>query len=139
MLRILAGLLVVAACQPTIAHSAPHWTRQTVVGLTCELIDPVRIENYSFTKDGLVAATLGTKKAITPPLWYWRIRDGRLQLSDADSIREEFTLLSMKNGVVTVRRRSGEVARFHYSFEHKRPNQSVELTGTPSYAHAFHD
>ena len=28
--------------------------------------------------------------------WNWRIRDGRLQVSDGDSIRQEFRLLGMR-------------------------------------------
>jgi hypothetical protein len=71
-----------------LAHSSERWTAHKVVDLSVELVDPVRIENYAFTKDGFVAATLGTKEQMTPPLCYWRIRDGRLQPSDGDSIRE---------------------------------------------------
>jgi hypothetical protein len=61
--------------------------------------------------------TFFARSKITPPLWYWRIRDGRLQFSDGDSIKEEFTLLSMSRGVLTVRRRSGQIAKFHYKYE----------------------
>ena len=117
MQRLVAVLLLAIVCEPVLAHPPAQWTRDKVVGLSFSLVDPVRIENYSCTKAGFVAATLGTKERITPPLWYWRIRDGRLQFSDGDSIKEEFTLLSIRNGSLTLRRRSGEVARFRYTFE----------------------
>ena len=54
------------------------------MGLRFYLVDPVRVESYWCTKDGFVAVEIGTHKAITPPLWYWKIHDGRLQLSDED-------------------------------------------------------
>src|SRR4029077_4301392 len=93
-------------------------TRAKVMGLHFYIVDPVRVEDYWCTKDGFVAVSIGTHKAITPPLWYWKIHDGRLQLSDSDSIREEFTLLEMHDGALTVRRRSGQIASFRYRFEH---------------------
>src|SRR6266436_97337 len=116
MARLAAGLLLVVVCESALAHPASRWTRKRVVGLHFYLVDPVRVEDYWCTKDGFVAVTLGTRSAITPPLWYWRIRDGRLQLSDGDSIREEFTLLTMRDGTLTVRRQSGQIAHFRYGF-----------------------
>ncbi len=120
MMRLVAGLLLIVDCDSVLAHPVSRWTREKVVGLRFYLVDPVRVEDYWCTTNGLVAVTLGTRSAITLPLWYWRIRDGRLQLSDGDSIREEFTLLTMRDGTLTVRRQCGEIARFHYSFEHKK-------------------
>ena len=120
MRHVLAGLLVIAACHVAAAHSVERWTSDKVVGLYCELIDPVRVENYFLNRQGIFAFTIGTKSAFTAPLWYWRIRDGRLQLSDDDSIREQFTLLSMRHGILKVRKQSGEIAHFRYRFEHKR-------------------
>lgn len=120
MRHLLASLLVIAACHVAAAHSVERWTSGKVVGLYCELIDPVRVENYFFNKQRIVAVTIGTKSSLTAPLWYWRIRDGRLQLSDDDSIREQFTLLNMRHGILTIRKGSGEMAHFRYRFEHKR-------------------
>jgi hypothetical protein len=119
MRRLFAAIVVMIISDMALAQSS-RWTADKVVGLHCELVDPVRIENYAFNKNGLVAVTIGTKHQITPPLWYWRIHDGRLQLSDGDSIRQEFALLSMRDGILTVRRRSGEIVRFHYQFEHRK-------------------
>jgi hypothetical protein len=120
MARMFAAVVAMTICAPALAHSTSRWTTDKVVGLCCELVDPVRIENYAFTGKGLVAVTVGTKDRITAPLWYWRIRDGRLQLSDEDSIREEFTLVGMRDGILTVRRQSGKIARFHYRFERRK-------------------
>src|SRR6516164_2806787 len=99
MRRLLTATVAMILCDVALAHSS-RWTADKVVGLHCDLVDPVRIENYAFSKNGLVALTIGTKEQITPPLWFWRIRDGRLQFSDGDSILEEFTLLGMRGGIL---------------------------------------
>jgi hypothetical protein len=104
-----------------IADSAERWTLDQLVGLQCELIDSVRIENYTFREDGLVAAIFGNKKVSQPHVYWmlnWKIRNGRLQLFAQNAIREELTLINMQNGILTVRRKSGEIARFRYHFEH---------------------
>ena len=88
-----------------------------IVGLHFTLVDAVRIEHYWCSEAGTVAVTLGTSSGITSPLWYWRIRNGRLQFSDGDSIKEEFTFVSMSNGVLIVRRRSEQIAKFDYKYE----------------------
>ena len=120
MRSLFAAIVAIIVCEPALADSKSRWTTDEVVALRCELVDPVRIENYAFNNKGLVAVTIGTKDCITPPLWYWRIRDGRLQLSDGDSIQQEFTLLGMRDGILTVRRQSGEIVRFRYQFEHRK-------------------
>jgi len=117
MRRLIATVLLVFA---TSAFADTQWTRDKVVGLRFYIVDPVRVESYWCTKDGFVAVEIGTRKAITPPLWHWKIHDGRLQFSDSDSIKEEFTLLEMRDGSLTVRRRSGKIASFHYRFEHPK-------------------
>jgi hypothetical protein len=57
---------------------------------------------------------------VVKPAIDWKIHDGRLQFSNSDSIKEEFTLLEMRDGSLTVRRRSGQVASFRYRFEHQK-------------------
>ena len=120
MPRLFAAVIAIVTCVSAVAQSTSHWTIDKVVGLRCELVDPLRIENYAFNNKGLVAVTIGTKDRITPPLWFWRIRNGRLQFSDGNSIRQEFTLLGMNDGILTVRRQSGEISRFHYQLEHHK-------------------
>lgn len=68
MRHLLASLLVIAACHVAAAHSVERWTSGKVVGLYCELIDPVRVENYFFDKQRIVAVTIGTKSSLTAPL-----------------------------------------------------------------------
>jgi hypothetical protein len=118
MRSLFAAVVAISVCEPALVNSKSRWTTGEVVGLRCELVDPVRIENYAFNNKGLVAVTTGTKDRITPPLWYWRIRDERLQLSDGASIQQEFTLLGVRDGILTVRRQWAEIVPFRYQFEH---------------------
>lgn len=108
MRSLFAAVVAISVCEPALVNSKSR----------CELVDPVRIENYAFNNKGFVAVTIGTKDRITPPLWYWRIRDERLQLSDRASIQQEFTLLGVRDGILTVRRQCAEIVRFRYQFEH---------------------
>jgi len=117
MQRVIVEVLVLITCDSGSARSTAHWTPEMVFGLHFTLVDPIRIEDYVCCKDGTVSVVLGTRSEITPPLWYWRILDDRLQFSDGDSIKEDFALLTMSQGVLTVRRRSGEIAEFHYQYE----------------------
>jgi hypothetical protein len=120
MRRLAIAALLFVAFDPAFTHPVTRWTRDKVVGLRFYIVDPVRVESYWCTKDGFVAVEIGTHKAITPPLWHWKIHDGRLQFSDGHAIKEEFTLLEMRDGSLTVRRRSGEIASFRYRFEHQQ-------------------
>jgi hypothetical protein len=119
-------LTVVLLGLATSAFADISWTRDKVVGLHMELVDSKRIESYWCAKGGSVAVDIGTKKKITPqlikewvstPEWYWKIHNGRLQLSDSSHIREELILLDMGRGVITARRKSGEISRFRYCFD----------------------
>jgi hypothetical protein len=74
MQRFIAVILVVFAAS---ASADTRWTRDKVVGLRFYIVDPVRVESYWCTKDGFIAVEIGTHKVITPPLWYWKIHDGR--------------------------------------------------------------
>jgi len=122
MLRFVTVVLLGLA---TSGFADIQWTRDKVLGLHMELVDSRHIETYSFDKSGSVAVDIGTKKQVTPqlieetistPSWYWKIHNGRLLLSDGSSIRQGLTLLDMGHGLITVRRRSGEIARFRYCF-----------------------
>ena len=110
--------LVLALGPLAAAASAPvEWTHDTVIDLRFVLRDPKRIESYSCTRQGLVAVELGTRDGVMSPLWNWRIDDGRLQLVDDERVREEFTLIGMQDGTLTVRRRSGATAEFSYAYQ----------------------
>ena len=112
ILLVLASMAVAAAASPPV-----RWTHDAVVDLRVALRDPKRIESYSCTRQGLVAVELGTRDGVMSPLWNWRIHDGRLQLVDEETVREEFTLISMHDGTLKLRRRSGETAEFSYAYE----------------------
>jgi hypothetical protein len=72
------------------------------------------IESYSFGRDGSVAVSFGSADAMASPLYSWRIRGGRLQILDGTRIDQEFTLLAMDAKTLTVRRASGDIAKFSY-------------------------
>ena len=59
--KLFATVLATIVCDMALAQSS-CWTADRMVGLRCELVDPVRIENYMFNKNGLVAVTIGTKE-----------------------------------------------------------------------------
>ncbi len=88
------------------------WTREKVVGAPFLHFRSGTDRSYWCTKDGFVAVEICKREAVTPPLWYWRIRASRLQFTDESSIREEFTLVSMLDGALTVRQRLGQIAQF---------------------------
>src|SRR5437762_8679616 len=92
MLRVLllCGTFALAACttkQPPVAPTtirSDQWTKDSVVGLTIELVDPVRYEWMSFSRDGLVPITVGQKSGwMTGPVFYWKIVSGRLRITMA--------------------------------------------------------
>ena len=125
MKRALAAVLFLIGCLPVHGQPSLQWTREKVIGLHFYVHDPVRIESYSCTRQGFVAVELGSRSSVAAPLWYWRIRHGRLQLVDESSVREEFTLLSMQRESLTVRTRSGKIVHFHYQYERQRPNRAA--------------
>src|SRR5436305_13186122 len=98
MHRVAIVALLVVASDSAFTHPVTRWTREKVVGLRFYLVDPVRVESYWRTKDGFVAVEICTHKAITPPLCYWKIQDGRLQASDEGSNTEEFTQVETDDG-----------------------------------------
>jgi hypothetical protein len=120
MKRLVFAVLLAFGCLPAFGQSPLRWTRDNVIDLHFHVHDPVRIESYSCTRQGFVAVEFGTRAAVTAPLWYWKIRDGRLQFKDGSSVRQEFTFLSMHRGLLMVRRRSGEIVQFRYEYERQK-------------------
>src|SRR3954470_20122484 len=123
MHRLFAIILLTFA---TPAFADIPWTRDKVVGLHMELVDSKHIESYWCVKGGFVAVRIGAKKkiirqlikeTISTPEWSWKIHHGRLQISDTAHIREELILLDRGRGVLTARRKSGEISRFRYCFD----------------------
>jgi hypothetical protein len=91
------------------------------------LIDANRIGFYHFDRKGFVSATLGTKEAVMGPLWYWKLHDNKLQITDGTQVQDEWTLLSRDAQTITVRRITGETDRYKYS-RPSRSNQSMQPT-----------
>jgi hypothetical protein len=79
------------------------------------LVDPKKVEYYSFGRKGALAATFGEVGGMCfGPLLGWRYYRGRLFTSDMDghSLGEEFYLVAMNRDSVTLRRPTGELAHF---------------------------
>jgi hypothetical protein len=49
--RLFALFFLALLCHSTTGQSAPRWTGDKIVELRYELIDPARIENYSFNRE----------------------------------------------------------------------------------------
>src|SRR5438132_7865857 len=96
-MRLLAVLfLALTSCTTAPTSTQPRWTAAKVIGLHLDLIDPVRVEQFWFSKQHhYVAATVGSRDVVTGPVWYWRIRDGRLQIYSESQLEEDITFISM--------------------------------------------
>ena len=112
----IASLALGCATEPR-RTDVDGWTKQKVVGLSMDLIDPDRVEQYRFARGGYVSTTVGTRELLSGPLAEWRVRAGILQILDSGKVTDELTLLHIDGRVMTVRRRSGETDRFRYTYE----------------------
>jgi hypothetical protein len=119
----LCGVAWLTACAVTQKpeskpNAAPiKWTRNDVVGLAMDLVDPTAIEWMEFTKDGFAPVTVGKQVGATTqvcgPLYYWKLVDGRLRIFDyQNKIYEELTLLSRGSFHIVAKRRSGETVTY---------------------------
>ena len=116
MRQALAGFCVLwISCAAPAGAAELRWTRDFVLGLELILIDHGRIENFTFDSKRFVTATVGTKEALTGPIWEWRIRGNKLQIIDVSKLWDEWTLLRRDEHTITVRRTGGTVDRFTYS------------------------
>ena len=82
-----AAVLVVAialtGCAVQGLGESTTWERLNVEGLQLELVDEEKFELLKFGPQGMVAATVGTKRgALIGPLWYWRIEGEHLIISE---------------------------------------------------------
>jgi len=112
---LVSGILCLSACVANKSAAPPttQWTRDDVVGLTIELIDPNIIESMSFTAQGIAVVTIGRKDGwVAAPAWPWRLIRGRLQLNHRDEVYEELTLISRDASIIVARRRNGKIARY---------------------------
>lgn len=58
------------------------WETINLPGKWLELIDPVSVQSLRFDADGYVAATIGTKEALAAPIFFWKVKNGILLISD---------------------------------------------------------
>jgi hypothetical protein len=110
---LVASLFVasISACQSQPINPIA-WTRESVVGLTIELVDPTTIEQLNFGKEGFVAVSVGTKGGpIIGPLLRWSIVAGRLQIGEGERA-EQLTLVKRTSSRITAKRRSGMVVEY---------------------------
>jgi len=102
--------LIVFGCANRVSTNTHSWSELKLPGLILELKDPKVEEWYLFSSNGAVAATLGEKEgAICAPLYYWRIKDGFLLITDYDKkLIEKFSLVEIRKNEIVVRRYGGE-------------------------------
>jgi hypothetical protein len=65
------------------AVGANTWEAISLHGKTLDLIDVTRVQTLRFDAAGQVAVTIGTRGGpVAGPVWFWRIDDGTLVISD---------------------------------------------------------
>ncbi|MEI8290660.1 MAG: hypothetical protein WCH99_14420 [Verrucomicrobiota bacterium] len=102
-----------AQMEPTSRPTQHQWTKAEVVGLSIELIDPVRVEYMYFRPDGVLPLKAGEKNGLVmAPIFYWEIVSGRLRITDGTQLQDEFTLVSRDATTLTVRRHNGKIAKY---------------------------
>jgi hypothetical protein len=110
----LAAMLAIATSSVQ-ANELRGWEVISLSGKSFSLIDTKQIENFSFASSGLVAATFGTKGgAITAPLYYWRIEEGDLIISQKLH-GKAFVVMSdpvLEGNTLIVKRNSGSLAKY---------------------------
>jgi len=103
------------------------WTRLRVASLTLDLVDdPTRDERLAFFPNGFVLVTLTTKKrvpggeelATSQPALHWKIRGDSIVIywpPHLSTVEDTLTFVRREDSYLTVRRKSGDIARFKIS------------------------
>ena len=74
---------MLAACGSHESGKEVSWSALDIERLQLELIDDEKYELYSFGKEGTVSATVGLRNGpLTAPLFYWRVEDNHLIISE---------------------------------------------------------
>ena len=116
MSRTVAALCLVAVnCATSAPVSENGWTVAKVIDLHLELVDSNRVEGYWFTKN-YVIPEVSSHDIVVDPLWHWKIRNRHLQIYSESQLEDELTLIKIDPKIVTVRKRSGAIARYRYSY-----------------------
>ena len=121
-LLLALAFVVVAASGDAAVRS--FWTPRTVGNLILDLVDdPTLSERLIFTTDGFVGVTRVTRRRVeggeesitSQPLFRWRFVGGRVVIYDEAYPRppeETLTLVRREGSILTLRRKSGVIARF---------------------------
>ena len=107
--------LALAGCSGMDEGDPTSWPSLQLQGKTLALVDDATVETYSFTEQGLVAATIGTRGGpLAGPLYYWKVVDNKLVISEMPDqpALDEFVDPKVLGGVVTATRKTG--ARVQY-------------------------
>jgi len=93
----------------------PNWADLHLEGATLELIDDRILEQYKFAGGGYALTSIGQKGgAVAPPVFYWRIENGSLILSE-DTQGKAFAELAsprLLGHVLTVVRKPGGTTKY---------------------------
>ncbi|MCE4557194.1 hypothetical protein [Pelomonas cellulosilytica] len=111
----LAFAAVLVGCSPAEEGQSTDWSTLGLEGKTLDLIDDAKVETYAFAKQGLVAATVGTKGgALAAPLFYWRIEGQSLVISElpGEQAVEELMAPKIHGDVVTAKRKAGPSVQY---------------------------
>ena len=98
--------VLIAACSGSDAGQAVTWKDMALEGKRFERIDDKLIEIFRFQGNGIVTAEIGGKGgAITGPIWYYRIDNEKLIVSESrdGASKVEMAEPRLKAGVLSVR------------------------------------
>jgi hypothetical protein len=118
LLVVVAALL--ASCSSDNEGKEVTWSSLNVATMELELIDAENHEVFSFGPQGTVSATIGIRNGpLTAPLFYWRIEESHLVISERPNSGAYADLHSPRqNGVFLVVRR-GLVAKSKLRVSHR--------------------
>jgi hypothetical protein len=109
-------LVAIVACHREIPQSelGPPipWQRDQIVGLNISLQDEESVEQMLFVDEKAVAMTLGSKKSVTAPIFYWKLNDGILVITGTNDVYEELSLISLSPTTLIVKRKNGRIATY---------------------------
>ena len=118
LLCTLSIAAVVAGCSHADEGRATDWTALSLQGKTLDLVDDAKVETYSFSGQGLVAVTIGTKGGpVAAPLYYWRVKDNSLIISELPNEKgvEELGTPKIQGDLVSAKRGTGSKAQYRLS------------------------
>jgi len=119
-LLFVAALLVPPLFSCAISEGAKpiSWQAAALDGKMLDLISDKYIQEYRFSSDGRVVATLGARDGpITAPIFYWKIENGILLIysySPSD-FKIELGPPTKEGDILSARRETGDIVRYRLS------------------------